>query len=140
MNSRLFSSFSKMIEDIPPNGIMRAARLQRRMVEDDLAQKRAMSMGEAHSVLNFCRFLEAAREGVQIASVIIPLDHLTFYRRILVKLVSAGELREESAEQFDATFSIHFFQPSQPRSSQHTRRPGSPDAVCKGGCVISEYE
>lgn len=64
----LFNSFGRMVEEIPMQGIIGTLELERKMIEDDVAQNRIMPM-EAHSILSFCQFIDAAKQGSQITPV-----------------------------------------------------------------------
>ena len=67
MNSSHFASFAEMIGNLPAKGILKAATVERLMLEDDLAHKRTPPSDEAgvHSIVNFCRFLEAAKLNLE---------------------------------------------------------------------------
>jgi hypothetical protein len=104
MKAHLFEAFMRMIESLPANGILLVAELQGQMIEDDLSQKRILPMEEAVSVLNFCRFLQAVARGDGIFPTVLPLQHLTSYRKTVNRLMEAGELPLNAREQFDRTF------------------------------------
>ena len=106
MSTHLFESFSQMIGEMPAKGVLTAVELQHRMLTDDLARKRTLPLEEAHSVLSFCRFLEAARAGGQIARTVLPAVDTEFYRKTTERLVEAGELPREAKERFDTAFSV----------------------------------
>ncbi len=109
MNSRLFESFCEMIESIPVKAVMRAAEAERRMVEDDLERKRIPPCEEAHSILSFCEFLGDAAQGHGASFPLLPIEHCAFYRKIVRKLVEAGELPFQVSDQVDHTFSTVLF-------------------------------
>jgi hypothetical protein len=104
MKARLFEVFVEMIGSLPVNGVLLAAKLERRIIEDDLSKKRDLPMKEAVSVLNFCRFLQAVALGNGIFPTALPGEHIASYRRIVNRLVEAGELPLNANEQFDMTF------------------------------------
>ena len=106
MSTHLFESFSQMIGEMPAKGIITAVELEHRMLTDDLARKRTLPYEEAHSVLSFCRFLEAAKTGGQIPHTVLPAVDTEFYRKTTERLVAAGELPLDANERFDATFSV----------------------------------
>jgi hypothetical protein len=110
MNSRHFASFAEMIDSLPVKGILKAATVERLMLEDDLAHKRTPPTEEAgvHSIVNFCRFLEAARLNLDIFPVAVPVVHFVFYRKTVANLIEAGELPGRAEAQFEATFSSEF--------------------------------
>jgi len=105
MNTNLFESFSKMIEEIPAQGIIPAVELERRMLAEDLAHSRTVAIKEVRSILSFCRFIEAAQSGVSLPPTVLPATETEFYRRTTARLIEAGELPFEAKEKFDATFS-----------------------------------
>jgi hypothetical protein len=110
MNSSHFALFAQMIDSIPVKGILKAATVERLMLEDDLAHKRTPPSEEAgvHSIVNFCRFLEAAKNGLEIFPVEVPVVHFAYYRKIVTKLIEAGVLPGRAEAQFEATFSSEF--------------------------------
>jgi hypothetical protein len=104
MKAHLFEAFVKMIESLPTNGIMLVAELQGEMIEDDLSQRRALPLQEAVSILDFCRFLQAVARGSGIFPTALPMQHLASYRKIVNRLMEAGELPPNAGQQFDQTF------------------------------------
>ncbi|HEY5297125.1 MAG TPA: hypothetical protein VIK59_04310 [Verrucomicrobiae bacterium] len=108
MKTCLFDSFRGMVNDIPVKGIPRAIQLEHGMVERDLLYKRAVDMEEAESVLSFCKFFEAVTHGATILPTRLPLQHVAFYREVVVRLIEAGELPLKAKSQFDRTFSADF--------------------------------
>jgi hypothetical protein len=111
MQTRLFEAFAQMIEAIPAQAIPRAMELERRMLEDDLFQKRVASLEEtASSVLSFCQFIHANLQEETIPPVQLPVAHIAFYRKTLMRLIEIGTLPFTAKEQFDATFSSSFIQ------------------------------
>ena len=110
MNSSHFASFAEMIGNLPAKGILKAATVERLMLEDDLAHKRTPPSDEAgvHSIVNFCRFLEAAKLNLEFFPVAVSVVHFAFYRKTVAKLIEAGELPGRAQAQFEATFSSEF--------------------------------
>jgi hypothetical protein len=105
----LFESFSKMIDQTPARGVLLAIELQRQMIEDDLSSKRSLILKEAASILDFCGFIEVARAGLNtFLTCAVPADHVVFYRKIVGRLIEAGELPSYAKKQFDAAFSENF--------------------------------
>jgi hypothetical protein len=104
MKNCLFEAFVSMIGSLPANGIMLVAELQGQMIEDDLSQRRALPMEDAVSVLNFCRFLQTTAQGSGIFPTILPRHHLAAYRKIVNRLMEAGELSLNAGELFNWTF------------------------------------
>jgi hypothetical protein len=104
MKAQLFEAFVKMIESLPVNSILLAAKLERRIIEDGLSKKRVLLMEEAVSVLSFCRFLQAVALGRGIFPMALPRQHVAFYQKTVNRLVAAGELPVNAIEQFVMTF------------------------------------
>lgn len=104
MNSGVFESFCEMLESIPIKAVLRAADAERRMVEDDLEKGRTERDENSLSVLSFCDFLLRAVSGGYISLPALPVEHCAFYRKIVHRLVEAGELPPEIVEQFDRIF------------------------------------
>ena len=105
----LFERFSAMVERLPTKAVVSAVRLERLMLEDDLAHKRTMPIGEASSIISFCNFLENAGDAEHAPRVAVPLVHLGFYRATVKRLVEGGELPYEAGALFDAAFSAAGF-------------------------------
>ena len=111
MQTRLFEAFAQMIDSIPAQAISRAIELERRMLEDDLFQRRVSSLEEtASSVLSFCQFIHAIIQGETIPPVQLPVAHIAFYRKTVMRLIEIGVLPFTAKEQFDETFSSDFLQ------------------------------
>jgi hypothetical protein len=97
-----------MIEDLPAKAILRAAEIERCMLEDDMSSKRISLTSGEYSVLDFCHFLEEALLGADSVPSAMRVEHTAFYRKIVESLVEAGELPPYALAQFDATFSSSF--------------------------------
>jgi hypothetical protein len=106
MTSRLYDTFRELLETLPVKAIIRAADAERRMVEDDLEKKRTPVDEESLSVLEFCNFLIDAAHGWRSSLPIWPSEHCAFYRRVVQRLVEAGELPPNIAEQIENTSSL----------------------------------
>lgn len=91
-------------------GFFGTLQMERRMIEEDLAQKRTLPIEEAHSILSFCQFIDAAKQGSQISPVTLPIQHVSFYREIVCRLIEAELLPVNASEQFENTFSHVLFQ------------------------------
>ena len=106
----IFESFRSMIHQMPPKAILMAIERQGRMMENDLVNERNLNEGEAVSVLNFCRFIKAASSGLNVPSpCVVPVGHVAFYRKIVAKLIEAGDLPAYAKNQFDEVFAGNFF-------------------------------
>ena len=106
MDTHLFKSFSKMINDMPPRGVIPALELQCQMLTDDLAQKRLPHTEETHSILSYQRFLKATRAGNRMSPTVLSAAGTAFFRKTTERLVEAGELPSDARDRFDAAFSI----------------------------------
>ena len=108
MRLSLFASFADMIETIPVGAVIRTLEREQRMVEEDLAHQRPVSLKEAESILNFCYFVEAVREGSPAWAFTLPLppEHLAFYRNTLDRLIAAQHLPPEAKIEFDGTAAV----------------------------------
>ena len=106
MNLNLFNKFEKMIAGIPDKGVLRAVELECNMVEDDLGHKRTLPLADANSILSFQRFLKAAASGARVPTTALPMNHVTFYRETVDRLVDAGQLPSDAKERFEAAFSV----------------------------------
>jgi hypothetical protein len=103
MNLSFYDSFASMIDILPARAITRALERQRCMLEEDLALQRPVSLDEAESVLNFCHFVEAVRDGLPGWAFTSPPppDHLEFYRKTLDRLIASEELPFTARAKFD---------------------------------------
>jgi len=105
MGIHLFHPFSRMIDGIPAEAIVAVVKREAQMLAEDLARGRMPLAGEAHSILSFCRFLEASQSGAKISPVALPMTDTAFYRKTTERLVQAGKLPSDAKEQFDTVFS-----------------------------------
>jgi hypothetical protein len=108
MSVQLFQSFSEMIDKIPAKGVLTAVELERQMLQNDLVAKRTLPFKAVQSILAFCNFLKNTVSGVHSVSTVLPLQHISFYRKTIERLVQAGELPVEAGKLFDETFSAAF--------------------------------
>jgi len=104
MNSGLFESFCEMLESIPIQAVLRAVEAERRMVEDDIEKKRTEPDEYSLSILSFCDFLLRAVSGGYVSLPAFPVEHCAFYRKMVHRLVEAGELPPQMIAQFDGIF------------------------------------
>jgi len=109
MKNRLFEVFAGMIDGTPAKAIIRAVELERWMLEDDLRLGRVSAYEETTaSVLCFCQFVNAVIHGGVIPSVKLPVAHVVFYRKTVMRLIEVGALPHNAKGQFDETFSSAF--------------------------------
>jgi hypothetical protein len=104
MKTKLFEAFAEMIDDLPPKGMLTAIELERQMLKDDLMYKR-VSDEEVASIFSFCEFIKAITEEDIMIPVELPENQIACFRKIVRRLVEAGELPGRAQEQFDLTFS-----------------------------------
>ena len=104
MNWGLFESFCDMLDSIPTKAVLRAVEAERRMVENDLENKRTECDRYVVSVLGFCNFLTFAVCVIYSSMAVLPVEHRAYYGRVVQRLVDAGELPSTSAEYFNRIF------------------------------------
>jgi hypothetical protein len=109
MKTRFFELFTGMLEGLPAKGILRFVEREQGMLDEDLILKRVPQNREITSVLSFCHFLRAAACGGNFYSVELPADHVAIYRKIVVRMIQAGELTGNAKDKFDQFFCREFF-------------------------------
>jgi len=119
MNWGLFESFCEMLESIPIKAVLRAVDAERKMVEDDLHKKRTERDEYVSSVLGFCNFLMLAVCGIYVSITSLPSEHRAIYRKIVQRLVDAGEIPSEIVGQFDRIFPQKFDSPKNGASFEY---------------------
>ena len=102
---QLFERFAEMVEKLPARAILKAVQLERQMLESDLAQKRALPMADARSIMAFCDFLQHGPAITRVSRISIPIQHVGFYRSTVKRLVQDGELPYQAGEVFEHSFS-----------------------------------
>jgi len=107
MKTRLFEVFAEMINGIPAEGILKVIELERQMLKNDLLYKR-VSDEEVASIFSFCEFIKTITEGDNMNPIELPENQIVCFRKIVMRLVEAGELPVRAKEQFDLTFSSVF--------------------------------
>jgi hypothetical protein len=110
MKASLFNSFAEMIDDIPSQAVPRAVELERCMLEDDWIHKRISSLKEMISILSFGRFINAIIHGDKVLPVELPVAHVAFYRKTVMRLIEIGALPFSAKEEFDHSFSPGFLE------------------------------
>lgn len=111
MRISLFDQFAAMVERLPVRAVISAVILQRKMLEDDLANKRAVPINDVRSIIAFSDFLETAPDTARLAKAGVLMRHFGFYRATVKRLVEAGELPWECFGMFDMAFSAVDFRP-----------------------------
>jgi len=105
MGFQLFEKFAEMIERLPAKAVVNAVQLEKEMLENDLAQKRTLPIGEVRSIVAFCNFVQKGPEGVPGSRISVPVQHLGFYRNTVKRLVESGVLPGEAGNIFEQVFS-----------------------------------
>lgn len=103
MKTELFETFAEMIKGIPAGEILKAIELERLMLKDDLLYKR-VSDEELASIFSFCEFVKSVTEADNLIPMELPGNQIRCFRKIVMRLVEAGELPVRAKEQFDLTF------------------------------------
>jgi hypothetical protein len=104
MSPCLFERFIAMIDSVPAKGVLRAVELEGQTLQNDLAFKRTMPLGDARSILAFYNFLKSTVAGIGVEHSILPIQHIVFYKKTIERLIEAGQLPYEAKEQFHETF------------------------------------
>jgi len=99
-----FVSFRDTLDRLPVSGIIRFIEMEKNMIESDFANGRIELHEDEFSILNFCRFIEAAVVGFKIPPRIVPVDHESFYREIVQRMVATRELPPYANRQFEMVF------------------------------------
>src|SRR5215469_16510831 len=105
MGFQLFEKFAEMIDRLPAKAVVNAVQLEKEMLENDLAQKRTLPVGEVRSIVAFCNFVQKGPGGVPGSRVSVPIQHLGFYRNTVKRLVDGGVLPGEANNIFEQVFS-----------------------------------
>jgi len=93
-----------MIDSLPPEGILKAAAVERFMLEEDLAEGRMLPDEDTDSILAFCRFLAGTANGSMIWFRSMPMEHWEFYVKTVSRLVAAERLPRSVKEDIEAAF------------------------------------
>ena len=98
-----------MIDSLPPEAVLKAAVMELRTLNEELAWGRTVPNEDTTFIRSFCRFLESATHGRLVLSRTMPMEHWTFYERTVERLVEAGELPLKAKEDFEAANNAAFF-------------------------------
>jgi hypothetical protein len=101
MVAQVFERFAEMVDRLPAKAVSRAVQLQRQMFEDDMAHKRTLPMVDVRSIAAFDNFLQNPAEA---SNMVVPFQHLSFYRKTVKRMVQDGALAYEAGEQFEHAF------------------------------------
>jgi hypothetical protein len=110
MKTDLFESFAERIDSLSEKRILTAIEMEHVLMEEDLLRKNISpaEIDDADSILHFCQFIKAVAEEDNILPVVAPMDHILFYRKILMRLIKTHQLPESIQRKFDLTFSASF--------------------------------
>jgi hypothetical protein len=105
----IFDAFRQMINDLPPEAVLKALDLQCKMLEHDLEAGRLSASEAALSIVSFRQFVRTVKVGHAMHCVKpLPPEHIEFFKGLIVRLVKAKELPPDAMEQFDFTFLSSF--------------------------------
>lgn len=105
MSSRIFEVFCEMLENLPAGAVLKAVSAERRMIEGDLERTRAAPNHEENSILAVCRFIEVVAEQRPDSLPEMTVDQWAVCRRVVQRLIAAGELPRSIETHLDALFS-----------------------------------
>jgi hypothetical protein len=104
MRPSQFEAFAEMVETISPRAIIAALEWEIPILEKILAHTRPVAPSvEAESILEFCRFVAAARRGmtVEFSAATLSSRQRELYRKTVARLVDAEELPFTAKQKFD---------------------------------------
>jgi hypothetical protein len=103
MRLGLLDSLADLIEATPVRSIILTFQRECRRLEESLACQHSVPLSQAIPILIFFRFVEAARKGtsVQFFAANFPARHLELYRKVVERLVAAGELPVKAMTAFE---------------------------------------
>lgn len=105
MEFRIFELFTRMIRDIPPQGVLKALDLECQMLKNDLENNRLPLPKDAFSIFYFREFVHAAKVGRTLnCGRSLPPDHVEFFKETIDRLVRANELPKAAMDHFDDAF------------------------------------
>jgi hypothetical protein len=105
----MFELFAETVDGMPPRAVLSLLRREYETLKDALQHKRIKETQEIGSVLSFCLFMNTLAEEKMICPVAeLPIRHIVFYRKIVTRLIDAGEIPESAKEKFDVVFSSGF--------------------------------
>ncbi len=90
--------FCEMIDGLAPQEVLKAAAMERCMLNEDLALGRTVPSEDTTSIRNFCRFLEGAAHGRLVLPRTMPMEQWMFHEKTVERLVAAGELPRKAKE------------------------------------------
>lgn len=109
MSHHSFEMFCEMIDGLGPKEVLKAAAMERHMLNENLALGRTVPSEDSTLIRTFCRFLEGAAYGRLVLPRTMSMAHWTFYEKIVERLVAAGELPRKAQEDLEAANNAAFF-------------------------------
>jgi hypothetical protein len=103
MKNQLFEAFAEMLDGMPARAMLSAIERERLMLKDDLLYKR-VSDEDVAAIFSFCEFIKAVTENDRMIPVELPANEIECFRKIMLRLILAGELPASAREQFDVFF------------------------------------
>jgi hypothetical protein len=103
MKVKLFESFTKSLDRIPAKGVLKSIEMEQQMLKGDLLYRRVEEQ-DLVTISSFCEFIKAVNIGDTITPVELPPNYRADCRKIVIRLIGAGELPKIGQEQFDLTF------------------------------------
>jgi hypothetical protein len=105
----MFELFAETVDGMPPKALLRLLKRESETLKDALRHKRIQETQEVGSILSFCQFMDTVAEEKMVFPVAeLPVRHIGFYRKIVMRLIDAGEIPESAKAKFDAAFSLGF--------------------------------
>jgi hypothetical protein len=105
----MFELFARTVDGMPPRAVLSLLKRESESIKDALRHKRIQETQEIGSILSFCQFMDTiAEEGMVFPVAELPVRHIGFYRKIVMRLIDAGEIPESTKAKFDTAFSLGF--------------------------------
>ncbi len=105
----MFELFAETIDRIPSKAVLNFLKREYETLQDALLHKRIKETPEIHSIMCFCQYMNIAADADTVfAAVDLPVEHTMCYRKIVKRLIEAGEISETAEAQFDAAISAGF--------------------------------
>ena len=109
MRPSQIEAFAEMVETISPHAVIAALEWEIPILEKTLAAQPSVPSADATSILDFCRFVFAARRGMSVDFSLdtLPSLHRELYRKTVARLVKAEELPFSAKSEFDHLIFSH---------------------------------
>jgi hypothetical protein len=103
----MFELFAETIDRIPTKAVPILLRREYETLQDALLHRRITDTPEVNSVMCFCLFMNTLEDQeIDFPMLQLPIKHVTFYRKIVLQLIAAGEIPETARAKFDTVFSF----------------------------------